>query len=253
MMSSTSGGNILAAITSEPSEQLQSDALVEGISTMAGTYDMSVEPDSSASDTFSHPSRLFALIIGINKYKHRAYDLQGAVCDGERMKTYLESLGVPRCHIKTLFDEEATRAEIIANLLKLKDDSRIHDGDPILIFYAGHGGTAKTPASWDAGSDHIQVLLPHDFHYTSSGGLVHAIPDRTILSLLEQIASTKGDNIVCPFTVSWEATLTESFGRLSSLTAASPAVWRVMGRSQWCAGSVRKYTFPTVLTKGYGA
>jgi hypothetical protein len=255
-MTSSGGGNILAPISSEAPGKLQNSALVEEAPVVAEAHEMSVNLDVSASSlltfTSSCPSRLFALIIGINQYKHSAYDLQGAVCDGERMKAYLESLDVPTCRIRTLFNEAATRKAIVTSLRELQTEEEIRDGDPILIFYAGHGGTAKTPVGWDAGSDRIQVLLPHDFRYTSSGRLVHAIPDRTILSLLENIASTKGDNIVRPLTISWEATHTESFGRLSSLTAATPAVWRVI-RCHCRAGSVRKYRFPMILTKTYGA
>ena len=113
------------------------------------------------------------------------------------MKAYLEtSLGVPTSHIKTLFNEEATRHAIITNLRELQTDPRIRDGDPILIFYAGHGATAEAPVGWETGGSNIQVLLSHDFHYTSHDNPVHAIPDRTIGSLLEQIAARKGDNIV---------------------------------------------------------
>jgi hypothetical protein len=108
------------------------------------------------------------------------------------------SLGVPPSQIKTLFNAEATRTAIIASLRDFQQDVRINRGDPILVYYAGHGSTADAPAGWvEAGHSEIQILVPHDTLCVSGEIMTHGIPDRTIGVLLEQIAQVKDDNIVC--------------------------------------------------------
>lgn len=141
---------------------------------------------------------LFALIIGINKYKYSPHlQLRGAVPDAEAVKGYLEeTLGVLPSQIKTLYDTQATRAAIIQELHAFQTDHRIQRGNPIFIFFAGHGTTGAAPAGWEAGGARIQMLVPHDYLCENDGHIVHGIPDRTIGSLLEQIAKAKGDNIV---------------------------------------------------------
>jgi Caspase domain len=100
------------------------------------------------------PPSLFALIIGINKYKSALVkDLEGSIADAEAVKTYLQdSLGVPPSRIKTLFNEHATRDGIIQALRAL-NNANIKEGDPILIFYAGHGVAGDLP------KDGPQLLL----------------------------------------------------------------------------------------------
>lgn len=73
-------------------------------------------------------------------------------------------------------------------------DSRIGSGDPILIYYAGHGGEAKPPSKWAKST--IQTIIPHDFGTTVDGRTVPSIPDRTVGMLLGLLAETKGHNIV---------------------------------------------------------
>ena len=147
---------------------------------------------------YSKPPPLFALIIGIDEYKYDDFEqLDCAVADAQAIKTYLEtSLGVPTSQIKTLFNKEATRDAIIASLRDLGNNASINRGDPILIYYAGHGSTAEAPAGWEAGGSHIQILVSHDT-LCDSHKKVFGIPDRTIGVLLEQIAQEKDDNIVC--------------------------------------------------------
>jgi hypothetical protein len=119
------------------------------------------------------------------------------VADAQAVKAYLEtSLAVPAAQIKTLFNVEATRDAIIASLRDLKSNTGISRGNPILIFYAGHGSTVDAPAGWEAGGPEIQVLVSHDALSESEGKPVVGIPDRTMGVLLEQIAEEKGDNIV---------------------------------------------------------
>jgi hypothetical protein len=149
----------------------------------------------------SQPSRLFALIIGINKYKtvKRPFlNLKGAVPDADLVQSYLQKhLGVPNSQVRNLRDSEATRAAILREIDALTTDDRIQHGDPILIFYAGHGSTAPAPKGWESGAPTIHLLLPHDYLCENEKGQkVHGIPDRTLCVLLEHLASAKGDNIV---------------------------------------------------------
>jgi hypothetical protein len=143
--------------------------------------------------------RLFALIIGINAYESSIVpNLKGAVPDAEAMLDYLQKhLGVPSTHIRILRDSEATRDAIIDGIEAFSRDE-IKKGNPILIFYAGHGGSANTPTDWEAGSTgKIELLIPCDYSSPlENGNHTHGIPDRTLGALLSKLASKKGDNIV---------------------------------------------------------
>ncbi|KAG8679082.1 hypothetical protein FRC09_019273 [Ceratobasidium sp. 395] len=72
--------------------------------------------------------------------------------------------------------------------------------DPIVIFYAGHGTTLDKPEGWETGESHIQALLPQDIKAKDATGKpVVAIPDRSIATLLNELAQAKGDNITVIF------------------------------------------------------
>jgi hypothetical protein len=141
-----------------------------------------------------HPT-LFALIIGIDKYKtDHLRDLKAAVSDANAMRDYLrETLGVPTSRIKTLFNEDATHDGIIQEMRALQNiDTK--EGDPILIYYAGHGVVSKDWADDDCRE--IGFLAPHDVDYTDDKRVVNGISDHAIGILLEDLAKAKGDNIV---------------------------------------------------------
>ena len=146
--------------------------------------------------------RLFALIIGINEYKSPKIPvLSGAVPDAEAVRDYLQNpshLGVPSSQIRILLDSEAKRAAIIKEIKALSLKDEIEKGDPILIYYAGHGGSADTPKDWRlGGTGKTEFLIPYD-HSSSleDGNPSHGIPDRTLGALLSRLAKEKGDNIV---------------------------------------------------------
>ena len=123
--------------------------------------------------------------------------MSGAVPDANVVQKYLEDdLGIPRSQIQNLRDAEATRSAIIQAFLDFQNDTRIQHGDPIFIFYAGHGGETDAPVMWNAGGSKIQMIIPHDFGAIVNDNEVYGIPDRTIGSLLDRIAKVKGDNIV---------------------------------------------------------
>ena len=142
---------------------------------------------------------LHALIFGINEYASREIcDLKGAVPDAMAIKAYLEKdLGALPSQIRLLRDAEATRSGIIQAFHDLITNQSIRRDDPILIFFAGHGGEADAPNGWVAGDPKIQMLIPHDFNTLVDGRVVHGIPiRRTIGTLLSRVAHKWGDNIV---------------------------------------------------------
>ena len=144
------------------------------------------------------PPHLFALIIGVNEYESpNIPNLVAAVPDADAMRYYLEEhLGVPSSQIRDLRNSEATRAAIIDGIEAFSLDDEIKEGDPILIYYAGHGGSADTPEGWVGSTGKIELLVPYDLSSLKDGDPKHGIPDRTLGALLSHLADKKGDNIV---------------------------------------------------------
>ncbi|CCM05961.1 uncharacterized protein FIBRA_08200 [Fibroporia radiculosa] len=159
-------------------------------------------PTQGKNDSPETPSpilypRLFALIIGINNYKSASIaNLLGAVPDADAVRDYLlGQVGIPISQIRILRDSEATRSAILHGISAFLDDERIKKGDPILIYYAGHGSKSSAPSGWEARGGEIQLLVPYDQSSLDAGGKVHGIPDRTLGALLTRLAGEKGDNI----------------------------------------------------------
>jgi hypothetical protein len=140
---------------------------------------------------------LHALIIGIDKYADSSHNLSGCEADAHSVKAYLTAeLNVPEANIETLFNEAATRANIIKKIRELGTNPSIEANSPIVIFYAGHGTCAPAPEGWPSKRGLVQLICPHDYHNTLDRG-VEGIPDRTLGVLFEELAKVKGDNIVC--------------------------------------------------------
>lgn len=117
------------------------------------------------------------------------------------MRNYLlTDLQVPESQIRLLLDDQAKRADIISALQGIQADDRIKKGDPILIFFAGHGGETDAPPGWPTGDPDkkIQMIIPQDYS-TDKSAPVHGIPDRSLAALLNGIANRHGDNIVSHF------------------------------------------------------
>ncbi|GAB1527422.1 hypothetical protein RhiTH_011327 [Rhizoctonia solani] len=138
-------------------------------------------------------SSLHALVIGIGKYE--AYSpLVAAVPDALAFKAYLtENLCLPEVQITVLLDEQAKRVNIIKAFRDLaRPDNGINRDDPILIYYAGHGGEVDPPPDRTINGSRIQCIIPQD---TSKNTGVVPIPDFTIGVLIHRIAQEKGNNI----------------------------------------------------------
>ncbi|MCK7593026.1 caspase family protein [Pseudomarimonas salicorniae] len=80
------------------------------------------------------PPQKFAVVIGVDKYKHTDAELSFAVADMKAMKNALEYQGFV---VTPLQDADATRERILLELLRLADE--VGPQDTLLIYYAGHG------------------------------------------------------------------------------------------------------------------
>jgi hypothetical protein len=69
----------------------------------------------------------------------------------------------------------------------------IHKGDIIIVYYAGHGSRVESPPGWPSTDGKIETWCPCNERV----GDVHGITDRAINSLLSEIATAKGHNVVC--------------------------------------------------------
>ena len=142
---------------------------------------------------------MFALLIGVDNYRDKSLNLKGAIADCYNMKQFLEE-SLQEVHIKWLLNEKASRKGIQEAINDLANDGRISFGDPILIYYAGHGSEIVPARKWKLPSDtrKIQIILPHDFirHPTPGSDEGHGLFDRILSDLLARLSYHKGDNIV---------------------------------------------------------
>jgi hypothetical protein len=122
--------------------------------------------------------------------------LTGCVADADDMRDFLvATMGTSPLDMINLRDGQATRETIISSLRSLKIDERIQHGDPIVIYFAGHGSTCQAPSGWSVSGRDIEMLLPHDFDCTDQRDGAQGIFDQTFSSLIAEIARVKGDNI----------------------------------------------------------
>ncbi|KAK1215771.1 hypothetical protein PQX77_021609 [Marasmius sp. AFHP31] len=159
-----------------------------------GSPPKSVRPPPEVTVVERPVPSLFALIIGINDYQDPDLNnLKGCVPDANEFESLLKDVyRVPSERIKNLRNEQATRQAILHAIEDLADSPKISARDPIVIFYAGHGGEYKLPATGKM----IQFLFPYDFVKNGTDNQEgQGIFDITLSRLLTKIAEKKSDNI----------------------------------------------------------
>ncbi len=83
-------------------------------------------------------NKLYALIVGINRYFRPFRSLSGCIADAENMKQYLEEHEAHlNPEIRLLTNQGATKSEIIRNFREHFDKAEA--GDTVLFYFAGHG------------------------------------------------------------------------------------------------------------------
>ncbi|CUA71777.1 hypothetical protein RSOLAG22IIIB_09824 [Rhizoctonia solani] len=140
----------------------------------------------------------------------------------------ITDLKVPKAHIIELYDQQASRQAIIGGFEMLKTNNRIRIGDPILIFFSGHGGLTDASSQWKQkyGTNKIQVIFPYDYGIpiTKTNDFINCIPDCTVAELLNQLAAAKGDNITVIFDSCHSASGTRDSSEHPGLRARSAEV-----------------------------
>jgi hypothetical protein len=129
------------------------------------------------------------------------WDLQSSVSDAKEVKHWLvDHLNVPKHNVVTLFNEQATLHSIQTALHShLLNNHNIEKGDAMLIYFAGHGSSVKTPDDWiedgvvDA-TARVEVLCPFDHETRTNDGRVAGISARAMHAFLRQLSSRKGNN-----------------------------------------------------------
>lgn len=105
-----------------------------------------------------------ALVVGIDKYKNPAWNLQGCTMDAAVTSGMLQDhFGFVGDNVRLLLDDRATKANILARLDWLVRDAK--PGDSLVFFYAGHGSQVRD-RDGDELDDHMdEILCPHDLNW----------------------------------------------------------------------------------------
>jgi uncharacterized caspase-like protein len=83
----------------------------------------------------------YALVVGINKYKHSSPLAYASNDASEIARTLIDKFAFPETNVSVLLDGEATRVAIVQSYMKFTNKHSIGGNDRILFFFAGHGHT----------------------------------------------------------------------------------------------------------------
>lgn len=105
-----------------------------------------------------------ALIVGIDKYKNPAWNLEGCTMDAAVMSGMLrDHLGFPGDNVRVVLDDRATQANILSRLDWLIRDAK--PGDVLVFFYAGHGSQVRDRDGDELEDAMDEILCPHDLDW----------------------------------------------------------------------------------------
>lgn len=119
------------------------------------------------------PGKYYALIIGIDNYKGAWSPLQNAVRDAQAIELLLKNK-YKFDNFKTLYDEQATRVNIMNALEWLVENTT--ENDNVLIYYSGHGEFKKelNKGFWvpaDAQTASVSAYISNSDLQTFLGGI----------------------------------------------------------------------------------
>jgi len=124
----------------------------------------------TGADSLKRKGTLHILAVGVSQYANKAYNLNYTTDDAasltSQLKLQQEKLGrFETVNVKTLLNEEATKANILAELKRLS--TVVQPEDAVVVYFSGHG---------KADGDHF-YLVPHDLGYSGHrDGLLEGSP-----------------------------------------------------------------------------
>lgn len=104
------------------------------------------------------------LIVGVDKYRNPAWNLQGCTMDAAVMRGMLQDhFGFSGESLRVLLNERATKRGIEDRLMWLVKDAQ--KGDSLVFFFAGHGSQVRD-RDGDELKDHLdEILCPTDLDW----------------------------------------------------------------------------------------
>ncbi|HJR08802.1 MAG TPA: caspase family protein [Pyrinomonadaceae bacterium] len=148
----------------------------------------------TGADSLKRAGTAYILAVGVNLYANAGYNLKYAVADarefGEEVRRQQSKLGrYERVEVVSLYDTQATKANILAALAKLSAQTQPEDS--VVIYFAGHG-TAQQNRFY---------LIPHDLGYAGSRTalteaavkdiLSHSISDAELETAFERVPASQ--------------------------------------------------------------
>jgi len=129
-----------------------------------------------------------AVIVGIDRYQGDGLNLQGCVADAlDFYKMLKKFYGFRAKNIKLLLNENATKANILANLNWML--SRTRKRQEAVYFQSGHG--AQIPDTNGDETDRLdECIIPHDFNWNNVivddeiAQIFRQLPERAYLSMI---------------------------------------------------------------------
>ncbi|WP_347353655.1 caspase family protein [Intrasporangium sp.] len=134
------------------------------------------------------PHNTYALLVGIDAYPDPVPPLRGCRNDIEAIRTLLERRvagSEDTLHVRTLLDEQATRAAVIGGFREHL--ARAGGEDTVLFYYSGHGSQEPAPEQfWHLEPDHLdETLVLWDSRQEGQWDLA----DKELAALLGEVAA----------------------------------------------------------------
>jgi hypothetical protein len=162
----TPGTNSITVVVYTRDNDVASSPAVRTVhfATAPATVTSSVMPQTQNTQVLSSQPALSMLVVGINRYRDKALWLRYAVPDGQELVTAVRHAASPLVRdvkVTTLFDEQATMAELAAAFARVAAQTSAND--VFMLYLAGHGTTL----------DGRYHFIPQDFHYTNQDAVRH--------------------------------------------------------------------------------
>lgn len=104
------------------------------------------------------------LIVGVDKYRNPAWNLQGCTLDAAVMRGMLQDhFGFQGDNLRLLLNERATKEKIEERLMWLVKDAQ--KGDSLVFFFAGHGSQVRDRDGDELKDKLDEILCPTDLDW----------------------------------------------------------------------------------------